>query len=223
MPPSPTAATPAPSSAATASTGDWVSLFDGRTLAGWHAFNKTTGAPSGWRVDEGAIHFAPGGDGGDIATDAQYGDFEFEVEWKIQACGNSGIFYRGAEGAAYNAVYLTAPEMQVLDDTCHPDARFPSHTAGGLYDLYVPRAAVVRPAGEWNQARIVARGGHIEHWLNGTMIVEAEQGSAAWNARVAASKFRTMPAFGTQRSGVIALQDHGDRVWYRALRIRTLG
>ena len=201
----------------------WVSLFDGRTLAGWHGYNRPGSAPSGWRVEDGAIHFAPGGQGGDLATDASYGDFELELEWKVAPGGNSGVFYRGAEGAQYQSVYQTALEMQVLDDVAHSDARFPSHTAGGLYDLYTPRQTTVRPAGEWNAVRIVARGGHLEHWLNGVKIVEAEQGSPAWNARVAASKFRSMAGFGTLRRGVIALQDHGDRVWYRNLRLRPLG
>ena len=115
--------------------------------------------------------------------------------------------------------------MQLLDDACHADARFPSHRAGALYDLYTPTAGAARPAGEWNQARILVADGQIEHWLNGQMVVQAEPGTDGWRARVAASTFRDgalFPGFGTRAAGHLALQDHGDRVWYRALRIRTL-
>ena len=202
----------------------WVSLFDGETLDGWRGYNRTD-APSGWRVDEGAIHFQPGGEGGDLITDAVYEDFELEVEWKVAPCGNSGLFYTVEESAQLDVPWRTGLEMQVLDDACHADARYPSHRAGALYDLYTPLAQAVRPGGEWNQARIVVRDGRIEHWLNGQLVVEAEQGSADWDARVAASKFRdgaAFPAYGTRTRGAIGVQDHGDPVWFRALRIRRL-
>lgn len=207
-----------------AARGGWTPLFDSATLDGWHGYARTD-VPSGWRVTDGAIHLVPGtGDGGDLIADGTWGDFELELEWKIAACGNSGVFYRGVEQAG-RPVYVTAPEMQVLDDTCHPDGKYPSHRAGAVYDLYVPAEGAVRPAGEWNTARVVAHGAHIEHWLNGRKVAEAEQGSASWNARVAASKFRdaeAFPGFGTHREGVIGIQDHGDELWVRNVRVRPL-
>ena len=203
----------------------WVSLFDGETLDGWRGYDGAP-PPSSWSVEDGALAFTPGsGEGGDLLVDGTYGDFELELEWKVAACGNSGIFYWVEEASGIDGAWRTGLEMQVLDDACHPDAEFPSHRAGALYDLYVPTAEAVRPAGEWNRVRIVAREGHLEHWLNGEKIVEAEPGSEDWRARLAVSKFRDgaeFPAFGTRRRGAIGLQDHGDAVWYRNVRIRPL-
>ena len=217
--------TPAAPGAPGASDDGWTTLFDGETLGGWHAFNG--GAPAdGWRVEDGTLHFAPGAEGGDIFADGVYGDFELELEWKVAPCGNSGIFYRGAERPDVDFIWRTGLEMQVLDDACHPDARFPSHRAGALYDLYTPSdLSAVRPGGEWNRARIVARGARVEHWLNGVKVVEFDQGGDAWDVRVAASKFRdaeTFPGFGTHTEGPLGLQDHGDPVWYRDIRVRRL-
>ncbi len=198
----------------------WRLLFDGRALDGWTGYGRSD-LPAGWQIEGDALAFVPGGEGGDaVVPGGPYGDFELALEWKIQPCGNSGIFYRGAEG--HEAVWASAPEMQVLDDACHPDARYPSHRAGSNYDLHAATPGAVRPAGEWNQARIVAQGPHVEHWLNGVEMAEYEQGSPDWTARVAASKFREMPDYGRAMSGVIALQDHGDRVWYRNLKIRPI-
>ncbi|MEM6285780.1 MAG: DUF1080 domain-containing protein [Bacteroidota bacterium] len=204
---------------------DWIVLFDGETLDGWTGYNRDD-APAGWSVEDGAIRFTPGVEGGDLMVEGTYDDFELELEWKVAECGNSGIFYRGEVSPAFDVPWRTALEMQVLDDACHPDARYPSHRAGALYDLYVPTdLEAVRPAGTWNHTRIVADGPRIEHWLNGIQIVAAEQGSADWEARVAASKFRdgdAFPAFGTRLGGGIGVQDHGDSVWYRNVRIRRL-
>ena len=150
----------------------------------------------------------------------EWGDFELELEWSISPCGNSGIFYRGSE--ALDAIWESAPEMQILDDTCHPDGRVPNRTAGAVYDLYTPTEAAARPAGAWNAVRVVARGPRVEHWLNGVRVVAYDQSTADWAARLGASKFRDMAAFGTLRRGVIALQDHGDAVRFRTIRIRPL-
>lgn len=202
----------------------WVDLFDGETLAGWRGYGRAD-VPAGWRVEDGAIRFVPGtGDGGDLVAEGTWGDFELEIDWRIAPCGNSGIFYRGQERPG-GPVYQTAPEYQVLDDACHPDGQYPSHRTGAIYDLYVPTEVAARPAGEWNRTRIVARGSHVEHWLNGQQVAEAEMGSPDWDARVAASKFRNadaFPGFGTYREGVVAVQDHGDEVWYRNVRLRPL-
>ena len=212
-----------PTAASGAGDGDWVDLFDGASLNGWRAFGGGP-APSAWRVEDGALHFTPSGTRGDLVADGAYGDFELELEYRIAECGNSGVIYRAAEGPGLDTPWRTGLEYQVLDG-CHPDAAYPSHTAGALYDLYVPTSDAARPAGEWNAVRIVVRGGRVEHWLNGERVVEAEIGSDEWDARQAASKFRdadAFPRFGTYPEGTIALQDHGDEVWYRNVRLRPL-
>lgn len=194
----------------------WSDLTDPRH---WRSYGTDT-FPQGWAMEDGALALTMEGGGGDLVSRETYGDFELTLEWKVAPCGNSGIFYRGADGGAY--IWETAPEMQVLDNACHPDREFPSHTAGAVYDLYTPTSDVTRPAGAWNEVRIVADGPHVEHWLNGEKIAEYEQGSPEWTARVAASKFNEMAGFGTHFAGLIALQDHGDLVWYRNIRVRRL-
>ena len=205
----------------------WVELFDGVTLDGWTGY-ATDALPDGWTVQDGAMVLTP--DGGEwdadlVAPGGPYADFELEVEWQVQPCGNSGVFYRGEEAPDLAPIWRTALEMQILDDGCHPDGRFPSHRAGGLYDLYTPAADALRPQGQWNAARVVADGDRIEHWLNGRRVVTAEQGSAEWRARLAVSKFRdaeTFPGYGERRSGFVGLQDHGDTLRVRRVRIRAL-
>jgi hypothetical protein len=196
----------------------WMLLFDGRTLAGWRGYNRPD-LPGGWAIDDGAL--ARVGPGGDIITIEQFGDFELALEWRVQGGGNSGIFYRAEEGHAW--IYESAPEMQLLDDRRHPDGRDPLTSAGANYGLHAAPRGVVRAAGEWNSARIVAVGPHIEHWLNGVRVVEYELGGEEWRQRVAASKFAAWPAYGRARRGHIGLQDHGDPVWFRNIKIRAIG
>lgn len=195
----------------------WILLFDGRTLDGWRGYNRAE-LPEGWAVRDGAL--ARVGPGGDIITESQYGDFELALEWKVGPGGNSGIFYRAEEGHEW--IYQSAPEMQVLDDAGHPDGRDPLTSAGASYGLYPAPRGVVRAAGEWNEARIVAVGHRVEHWLNGVKIVEYELGSREWEERVAASKFAEWPAYGRARRGHIGLQEHGDPVWFRSIKIRPI-
>ena len=202
--------------------GEWQVLFDGADLGAWRGYRRQD-LPASWRVQDGALAFAPVADPaqrGDIVSREQYGDFELELEWKISKGGNSGVMYRVGEDQRFP--YETGPEMQVLDDAGHPDGRIPSHRAGALYDLIVPPANVTRPVGEWNQARVVVRGNRIQHWLNGQQTADIEIGSEEWKQRMANSKFREMPAYATKQQGHIALQDHGDPVWYRNIRIRKL-
>ncbi|MEM1057324.1 MAG: DUF1080 domain-containing protein [Bacteroidota bacterium] len=204
--------------------GDWIVLFDGTSLDGWRGYNRED-IPPAWSLEDGALTFTPGGEGGDLVAPGLYEDFELVLEWRVGACGNSGILYHIEETEALRASWQTGLEMQILDDTCHSDARYPSHRAGALYDLYVPTIAAARPAGEWNEARIRVEDGTITHVVNGETLVTAERGSADWQARVAASKFRDeakFPRFGTRTSGALALQDHGDPVAYRDIRIRRL-
>ena len=209
--------TPAAAAAGDSAAGEWRPLFDGRSLEGWRTYRKT-GAPAGWEVANGELTRT--GPGGDIVTTEQFDDFELELEWKVEPGGNSGIMYRATEEAA-NA-YETGIEMQVLDDSGHADGRSRLTAAGSVYGLYPAPEGVVKPAGEWNAARIVADGSHVEHWLNGRKIAEFELGSPDWERRVRGSKFVEWPGFGRARRGHIVLQDHGDRVAYRNIRIRAL-
>jgi len=197
--------------------GEWRQLFDGQSLAGWHAFHQTA-APTNWRVVDGTI--VTQGEGPDLVTNEQYGDFELVLDWKVAPGSNSGVIYRVSDAAG--ETYETGPEMQVLDDARHSDGKSPLTSAGSLFGLYPAPRGVVKPAGEWNTARIWVQGNHVEHWLNGTKMVSYDLGSPDFNAKVAASKFKAWPGFGKSARGYIALQDHGDPVAFRNIRIRTL-
>jgi hypothetical protein len=195
----------------------WQLLFDGQTTTGWRGFRRDD-MPAGWQVANGKLKRVA--QGGDIITTEQYGSFELELEWRIETGGNSGIFFHVTEDADH--VWQTGPEMQILDNAAHRDGLQPETSAGSNYALHAPTRDVTRPPGEWNRVRLVVHGNHVEHWLNGEKIVEYELGSDDWKARVEASKFRDMPGYGRARSGHIALQDHGDPVAFRNIRIRIL-
>lgn len=195
----------------------WRLLFDGETTAGWRGYRMDT-MPSGWRVVDGALtRVAPAGD---IITRDKFKDFELTLEWNVAPGGNSGVFYRASEDT--DAIYWNAPEMQVLDDARHPDGKSRLTAAGADYGVYPSPAGVVKPAGQWNRVRIVVRGNHVEHWLNGVKVVEYELLSPDWLARVQASKFAPHSRYGRNPEGYIGLQDHGDRVAYRDIKIRVL-
>ena len=195
----------------------WRLLFDGKTTAGWRGFKKDS-VPAGWQVVDGSLTRV--GPAGDIMTRDKYRDFELTLEWNISVGGNSGIFYRASEDDS--EIYWSAPEMQVLDDAKHPDGLSRLTAAGADYDIYPSPAGVVKAAGEWNQVRLVVKGNHVEHWLNGVKVVEYELGSPDWEARVKASKFAPHAHYGRNREGYIGLQDHGDRVAYRDIKVRVL-
>lgn len=195
----------------------WRLLFDGQTTSGWRGYRQDA-APAGWQVVDGEL--VRTGGGGDLITVDQFGDFELALDWKVGPGGNSGVFYRIVETA--EQTYHTGIEMQVLDDERHADGRSRLTSAGALYGLYPAPAGIVNPAGEWNSARILVRGNHVEHWLNGRKIVDAEMWSDDWNTRLAASKFTQWPGFAKSARGHIGLQDHGDRVWFRNIKIREL-
>lgn len=192
-------------------------LFDGRSTAAWRAY-RGQDLPAGWQIVDGALTRVAGG--GDIITKDQFANFELTLEWQIAEGGNSGIMYHVTEDA--EQTYMTGPEMQVLDDAGHGDGQARLTAAGACYALYPAPAGAVRPAGEWNAVRLLVNGPHVEHWLNGVKVVEYELWSDDWNARVTASKFAEWPGFGEARRGHIALQDHGNRVAYRNIRIREL-
>jgi hypothetical protein len=202
---------------AVAEPGEWLFLFDGETLAGWRGYRRDD-IRDGWAVVDNILTRV--GSGGDIITEDQFADFELELEWNISPGGNSGIFFRATEET--DRIYHSAPEMQVLDDAKHPDGVSLLTSAGADYGLHPVPEHLAKPPGEWNAVRIVADGSHIEYWLNGEKVVEYELGSPDWESRVANSKFVEWPLYGRATSGHIGLQDHGDWVAYRNIRIREL-
>ncbi len=199
----------------------WALLFDGTTTQGWRGYKKET-MPEGWKIVDGALTLS-GPRAGDIITKDQYENFDFRFEWKISKNGNSGVFYLVQEAPELQNTYNSGPEYQVLDNSGHPDAKNgPDRFAGANYALQAPTKDVTKPIGQWNQGRIVKNGARVEHWLNGEKVVEYELWSDAWKAQVAASKFNTMPAYAKAKKGHLALQDHGDAVSFRSLKIKRL-
>lgn len=206
----------AASAGATAQDGGWRSLFDGQTTKGWRGYRQQT-MPDGWKVVDGALTRVS--KGGDIMTVEQFDDFELSLEWNIAPGGNSGVLFRATEEDPI--IWHIAPEVQVIDNA-YKDPLKPVQTAGANYDLHAPARDVTKPAGSWNEMRLVVKGNHVEQWLNGVKVVEYEIGSPDWERRVQASKFKEYPGYGRARKGHIGLQDHGDKVAYRNIRIRPL-
>ena len=199
-----------------AAQNEWRSLFDGKTTAGWRGYRQKA-IPGGWQVVDGALTRV--GKGGDIITVDQFGDFELMLEWKVAPGANSGVFFRVTEDDP--VIWHGAPEVQVIDNN-YPGGLKPPQMAGANYDLHAPARDVARTPGEWNALRLLVKGDHVEQWLNGAKVVEYEIGSDDWRRRVQASKFNEYPHYGRARRGHIGLQDHGDRVAYRNIRIRDL-
>lgn len=195
----------------------WKLLFDGKTTNGWRGYRKKT-MPDGWQVRDGALVRAA--TAGDIVTEQQFDNFELQFDWKVTKGANSGVFYRASE--EYPAVYESAPEYQVLDNGGHPDGKSPKTSAGSNYALDAPVRDVTKPVGEWNHARIVVDGHHVEHWMNGVKLLEYELNSPKWKEEVAASKFKQWPAYGTLSKGYIAIQDHGAEVAFRSIKVRPV-
>lgn len=195
----------------------WRLLFDGQTPRGWRGYKKDR-FPDGWQVRDGCLVRV--GPGGDICTEEEFDNFELQLEWRISAGGNSGIFFRVDESVGWP--WETGPEMQVLDDAEHADGRNPKTSAGSNYALHAPVRDVTEPVGLFNRVRLVVNGPHVDHWLNGVKVVEYELGNPEWEQLVADSKFKNMPRFGRVARGRIVLQDHGDRVWYRNIKVRPL-
>ncbi len=203
-------------------TDGWRLLFDGKTTHGWHAF-RGKDVPDKWKVVDGALVVSPknGKHGGDIVTDDDFDSFELAFEWKVTPGANSGVMYHVSEHE--DAPYFTGPEYQVLDNKRHPDGRKKETSAASCYALYPPSEDATKPVGEWNQGRIVVdRFGHVEHWLNDKKVVTYDLGSDDWKQRVAKSKFNAWKKFGTLKRGRIDLQDHGDEVAYRSIKIKVL-
>jgi hypothetical protein len=220
--------TPATDGVAAARKGKWIKLFDGKTKSGWHVFrNRTDG--SNWKVEDGMLTFDPDEKkdgkrvgGGDLITDEAFENFHFSVEWKVAPKANSGIIFLVQDDAKYEHTWHTGPEMQVLDNDGHADAKIRTHRAGNLYDMIAGPDEPVKPAGEWNRAEIILDKGRLELRMNGQTVVTTTMWDDAWKKMVANSKFKVRPDFAAFRSGHIGLQDHGDRVWFRDIKIRKL-
>ncbi len=198
--------------------GRWRPLFDGSTTSGWRGYQSQE-LPKGWYVADGELK--KDGPTGDIITNDEYSDFDFQIDWKIGKGGNSGIFYRATE--EYPKVYWSGPEYQLLDDANAPDGQSRLTSAGAAYAIYPSPAGFVKPANEWNHTEIIVRGNHVEHWLNGTKLLEYELNSDDWKARVAKSKFAEWPNYGKARKGHIGIQgDHAAALALRNIKIRVL-
>lgn len=192
-------------------------LFDGQTTAGWRGFGQDT-MPDGWQVVDGALTRV--GPGRDIVTTDTFANFELRLEWKVSPGGNSGILFRVSEDA--EQTYHTGPEMQVLDDAGHRDGQSRLTAAGSNYGLHPSPPGVVRPAESWNSVRLVVNGASVKHWLNDSLVVSYELWSPEWEELVRTTKFAEWPGYGRGTSGHIALQDHGDRVAFRSIRLLVL-
>lgn len=202
----------------------WISLFDGKTTKGWHSYGKTT-AGEAWKVEDGILHLDAGKNlsAGDIVTDESFDNFDLKLEWKISKNGNSGIiFYIQDEPKKYDYIWYTGPEMQILDNDGHSDGKIIKHRAGNLYDLIEGKEGVVKPVGEWNQVEIISNKGKLDLMLNGVTVVSTTVGDDNWRTLIAGSKFKTKPDFGKIFSGHIGLQDHGNEVWFKNIKIKKL-
>ncbi|HVI48717.1 MAG TPA: DUF1080 domain-containing protein [Chitinophaga sp.] len=204
----------------------WQLLFDGKTTSGWHTYLQSS-ASTAWKVSDGALELDQeakknGAPGGDLVTNNEYENYELTLEWKISEGGNSGIIFGVHEDPEFKATYLTGPEMQVLDDDKHPDGKINKHNAGDLYDLKKSAQKAVKPVGQWNTVKIRKKDGQLTFWLNNVKTVETTIGSPEWDELVANSKFKNWKGFGKYAKGHIALQDHGNQVWYRSIKIREI-
>ena len=206
----------------------WQLLFDGQTTNGWHTYGKKT-AGKIWKIEDGALHLDAASkktfttEGGDIVTDEEFDNFDLQLDWKISKNGNSGIiFYVKEDTVKYKQSYQTGPEMQVLDNDGHPDGKIFKHKAGDLYDLIASSKDATKPVGEWNHVEIIANHGKLDFYLNGEHTVSTTMWDDNWRKMIADSKFKAWPDFGTYKKGRIDLQDHGDDVWFRNIKIRKL-
>ena len=208
----------------------WLLLFDGKTTTNFRGYNNETFPDKGWVVEDGTLHVlgsgrGEAGGGGDIITEKKYGNFEFSLEWKVSEGGNSGIFYLAQEKPG-QPIWKSAPEMQILDNAKHPDAKLGvdgNRAAGSLYDLIPGKFEAVKPAGEWNLVKIMVYKGTVVHWVNGEKVLEYHLWTSDWKDMVLKSKFKDYDDFvNTADKGYIGLQDHGDDVWFRNIKIREL-
>ncbi len=200
----------------------WKLLFDGKTTKGWRGFNRDS-IGIGWTVEEGFL-IAPGlgGDiGGDVISEEQFENFDLKLEWKVTEGGNSGIFFHVLEGD-YPAVYATGPEYQLIDDIGFPQKLEEWQSTGANYAMNPPKNAKIKPAGEWNSSEIIVNGPHVTHYLNGIKVVEYELWSEEWEELVKKSKWNKYPDYGKAKKGHLGLQDHGNKIYFRNIKIKVL-
>ncbi|WP_090703691.1 3-keto-disaccharide hydrolase [Daejeonella rubra] len=205
--------------------GEWISLFDGRSLKGWHLFNKTSEIKT-WKIEDGAL-VCLGGKGpsgsGDIFTDQSFADFELRWEWKVDKGSNSGVFYHVLEDPKYKRAIETAPEYQIIDDINFPAKLEDSQKAGADYGMYTPSdIKQLKPIGEWNTSRIIFKNGHVEHWLNDIRIIKFKAWKKDWTKRKTEGKWKDYPDYGMSKAGLIGLQDHGNKAYFKNIEIREL-
>jgi hypothetical protein len=204
-------------------TDGWQVLFDGKTTNGWHSYGLST-VGTGWKTADGALYVdTTHNDNRDLVTNEEYENYDLKLEWKIAPRGNSGIIFNVKEDTTkYKHTYETGPEMQVIDNDGHADGKIKKHRAGDLYDLISSNQEPVKAVGEWNEAEIILNKGKLDFFLNGVNIVSTTMWDDNWKKMVAGSKFKSMAGFGTYTIGRIALQDHGNMVSYRNIRIKKL-
>jgi len=200
---------------------EWKYLFDGQTLNGWRLFQSDS--TGGWFVEDSCL--VAGGTGSDLTGDlisiARFSDFELELEWKIAPGGNSGIMYHVQEGE-HKTTYETGPEYQLIDDTGFGSPLEDWQKTGANYAMHNPHGVILKPVGEFNSTRLVVNGPRVEHWLNGVKILEFERWTPEWNELVKQGKWKDYPSYGLAKEGHLALQDHGSKIWFRNIRIKTM-
>lgn len=202
----------------------WKLLFDGKTTAGWHTYGSTTPGTA-WQAVDGTLQLDGNAkDGrGDLVSDEEYGNFELQLDWKISQKGNSGVcLYVIDNKDKYKYMWYTGPEMQILDNDGHPDGKITKHRAGDLYDIIKSSSEPVKAVGEWNHVVIKSLDGKLDFFLNGVHVIDTRMWDDNWRALVAESKFKNLPDFAAFKSGRIGLQDHGNTVWFRNVKIKRL-
>ncbi|HRO85088.1 MAG TPA: DUF1080 domain-containing protein [Niabella sp.] len=206
--------------------GKWKKLFDGQTLNGWHGYNKGNKAVKNWVVmDDALVCLGASKDdtGGDIVTDGQYENFELQWEWKVDKGSNSGVMYHVVEDPKYKAPYYTGPEYQIIDDVNFPGKLEEWQQAGADYAMHLAGPnKKLKPVGEWNLSKIIFNRGQVEHWLNGEKILEFQAWTDDWKYKKETGKWKDFPDYGKAKKGHIALQDHGNKAYYKNIKIREL-
>ena len=197
----------------------WITLFNGKSTDAWRGYKQADFPRESWVIEQDTLKTNPEHPI-DLITREQYENFELELEWKVAKSANSGIMYHVSED--FSDTYWTGPEMQVVDDDNSEDGKEPKTSSGSLYALIAPANKKLNPAGSWNTARLIVRGDRVQYWLNARKIVEYELGSSEFKTLIAGSKFKDWPKFAKNKSGHIALQNHGGTTWYRNIRLRIL-
>lgn len=205
-------------SSLTAAPDEWRVLFNGSSLERWETYGRSAEAPIAWQIEGDALAWRKGC--GHLITREKFGDFELELEWKLSSAGNSGVMFR-VDGTPEKP-WQSGPEIQLLDDARHGNGKNPLTTSGALYALYPPLRHADRPVGEWNRFRLRAEGDRIQAWSNGEPVADVTIGSVHRNNRVSRSKFAPFPQFARSARGRLLLQDHGNPVWFRDIRVRVL-